>query len=295
MRICLIANPAAREVRRWVGRLPWETWSPQPAVWTTRKPGEARQWAAQAVAEGFDVLVAAGGDGTVNEVLNGIGDVPGGFDRVRLAVLPMGTANVWARELGVAGSVEQAWEGVVSGRERRLDLAWAECPAAGTAPRRYFVQLAGAGWDAQAIERVQAGLKRWLGPWAYVWAGWRALWAGSGRIWWETHHERVPADWVVVGNGRLYGGPFVFFPEARTDDGHLDVALIPRLTVTRALAGGLYVLWRRRLPGRLILRRRAPEFRLTGSADTPFEVDGEWAGRLPARFGVIRQGLRVAG
>ena len=120
--------------------------------------------------------MAAGGDGTVNEVLNGIGDAPDGFARARLGVLPLGTVNVFAREIGLPLRIERAWE-TLQRRTRDCALicrAW-NFPSTGARRRQYFVQLAGAGLDARAIELVDWPLKKKVGPLAYVIAGVKAL------------------------------------------------------------------------------------------------------------------------
>jgi diacylglycerol kinase family enzyme len=292
MRVCVIVNPVARGVRR-KGACLHEIERAGAAIYWTSRPGEARVLAARAVQDGCELVVAAGGDGTVNEVVNGIGDVPGGWGRVRLAVLPLGTANVWARELGMPLDPERAWRVLTAGQERCVDVAWAEWPGEEGRRRRYFVQLAGAGWDARAIERVRPGLKRWLGPWAYVWAGWVALWRGGAPVTVDLGAERSAGPWVLAGNGRLYGGPFELFPGASPGDGWLEVCVVPRLTVALALAGGLWVLLRRRLPERWVIRRRARRLRWVSERPVPFELDGEWAGWTPVELGLCPGSLRV--
>jgi hypothetical protein len=97
--ICVIFNPAARGNKARHFRRQLDAIGSQCALKATAAPGDARRLAAEAVDDGFDLIVAAGGDGTVNEVLNGIGDAPDGFARARLGVLPLGTVNVFAREL----------------------------------------------------------------------------------------------------------------------------------------------------------------------------------------------------
>ena len=97
----------------------------------TAVPGDARRLATEAVADGFELIVAAGGDGTVNEVLNGIGDAADGFARARFGVLPLGTVNVFAREIGLPLRIERAWETLQRGREARLDLPCVEFSANG--------------------------------------------------------------------------------------------------------------------------------------------------------------------
>ena len=290
MRICVILNPAARGARLWSESLEREVGS-VGEVQRTRKAGDARALAAAAAREGFDVVVAAGGDGTVHEVLNGLAEVPEALERVRLGVLPLGTANVLARELALPHRPGEAWQRLFAGQQRRWDLGWAQWRGTHGIERRYFAQLGGAGLDARAIERVPPNWKARLGPWAYVWAGWRAVWTARGRLEWDCGAERLEGELVLVGNGRLYGGPFVLFPEAVPDDGLLDVCVFPRVTVWRVLLCGPWLLVRGRVPERMVLRRRASQFRLTAARSVPFELDGELVGRTPAEFGVIPKGL----
>ena len=175
VRICVIFNPAARGNKARHFRHHLDDIGAQSAFKATAAPGDARRLAAEAVGEGFDLIVAAGGDGTVNEVLNGIGDAPDGFARARLGVLPLGTVNVFARELKIPLRLERAWEILRRGREMKIDLPRAEFSANGKTERRYFVQLAGAGLDARAIELVDWQHKKKVGPLAYVVAGLKAL------------------------------------------------------------------------------------------------------------------------
>src|SRR5262249_38734294 len=161
-------NPAARgdKARRFRRHL--ESIGMQSTLRQTAAAGDARRLAAEAVREGFEVVVAAGGDGTLNEVLNGIGDVPDGFERARLGVLPLGTVNVFAQELGIPARLEAAWDTIQRGRQTRIDLPWVEHKANGPSARRCFAQMSGAGLDARAIELVKWQIKKMVGPVAYV-------------------------------------------------------------------------------------------------------------------------------
>ena len=165
MRICVIFNPAARGNKARHFRRHLDEIGGLSALKATTAPGDARRLAAEAVGEGFDLIVAAGGDGTVNEVLNGLGDAPDGFARARLGVLPLGTVNVFARELKIPLRIEGAWDVLQRGRETRIDLPRVEFSANGTRQQRYFVQLAGAGFDARAIELVDWSHKKKSGLW----------------------------------------------------------------------------------------------------------------------------------
>ena len=317
MRTCVIFNPAARGEKARRFRRHLDEIALRGALKATAAPGDARRLAAEAVADGFELIVAAGGDGTVNEVLNGIGDAPDGFARARLGVLPLGTVNVFAREIGLPLRIERAWETLQRGREARLDLPCAEFSVNGARHRQYFIQLAGAGLDARAIELVTWPLKKKFGPLAYVIAGAKVLreWKPEIRVAWasgpsnspeptstETHGRDARAttalnfsgELVLIGNGRFYGGPLEFFPRADLRDGILDVCVLPRanwLTLFRCLPG---LLTRQRLPAGAAQHFRVPAFELASDLPASFELDGEWAGHLPAAFSVAREQLRVA-
>src|SRR5579885_1057955 len=291
VRACVIFNPAARGDRARHFRRHVDKLGRQVVLKATAAPGDARRLAAQAIAEGFDLIVSAGGDGTVNEVLNGMGDSPGAWERVRLGILPLGTANVFARELKIPAGLEQAWKILQHGRERKMDLPRAEFSADGKPQRRYFIQLAGAGLDARAIERVNFSTKKKIGPPAYVLAGLKALREHKPKIKILATDQTCSGELVLIGNGKLYGGPFEVFPAAETDDGLLDICVFPRVNWVTLFCAATTLLLRRRLPERLVKRLRAERFELSGAA--AFELDGERIGYLPASFSVERGRLRV--
>ena len=259
----------------------------------TTAPGDARRLAATAVADGFDLIVAAGGDGTVNEVLNGMGDVPEGFQRARLGVLPLGTVNVFARELRLPLRLERAWAVLRRGRDRAIDLGRVDFSEEGRPARRYFMQLAGAGLDARAVELVSWKLKKNAGPLAYVVAGFQALAEKQRRIRVRANGHFVEGELALLGNGRFYGGPFEFFPGAEPADGLLDACVFPNLNLWRLLTLLPGLLLRRKIPSGKVLALRASQFELTSETPTAFELDGEWIGQLPATFSVEPKKLRV--
>jgi diacylglycerol kinase (ATP) len=141
MRTCVIFNPAARGNKARHFRQHLGDMAGQSAFKATTAPGDARRLAAEAVAENFELIVAAGGDGTINEVLNGLGDAPDGFERARFGVLPLGTVNVFARELKIPLRVARAWEILQNGRELKIDLGCAEFSANGVRKKQFFAQL----------------------------------------------------------------------------------------------------------------------------------------------------------
>ena len=293
MRICVIFNPAARGNKARHFRRQLDAIGSQCALQATTAPGDARRLAAAAVGEGFDLIVAAGGDGTVNEALNGLGDAPDGFARARLGVLPLGTVNVFARELQIPLRIEHAWDVLHRGHEMRIDLPRVEFSAGGERQKQYFAQLAGAGMDARAIELVDWGLKKKIGPLAYLIAGLKALREQKPKIIVRAEGREVRGELVLIGNGHLYGGPLGIFPPADLRDGWLDICVFPRANWLTMFRCAPDLLARRRLPERIVQRVRAAAFELTGDPAAAFELDGEWAGRLPATFSVEREKLRV--
>jgi YegS/Rv2252/BmrU family lipid kinase len=293
MKTCVIFNPTARGEKARRFRRHLDEIGTQSVLKLTTGPGEARRLAAEAVNEGFGTVVAAGGDGTVNEVLNGMGDAPEGFAQARLAVLPLGTVNVFARELEIPLKIAAAWECIRRGRETQIDLPCAQSSHNGLRQSRYFAQLAGAGLDARAVELVAWELKKKLGVLAYVFAGLKALIGAPAEITLRAGGATAMGALVLVGNGRLYGGSFRIFPRADLRDGLLDACLFPRvnwLTLARCSPG---LLLRGQLPGSAVKLFQAKEITLTAANRTPAEIDGELFGALPASFSLAPYRLRV--
>ncbi len=292
VRACVIFNPSAKGEKARRFRRHLDAIATQCTLKLTTCPGDAQRLAAEAVGEGFDTIVAAGGDGTLNEVLNGIGDAPEGFDRARIGVLPLGTVNVFAREVAIPFNPVKAWEIVQGGRERRIDLPSVEYAANGASRRRYFAQLAGAGLDARAIELVDWETKKKVGTLAYIIAGLRALMGPPSRIT-AAGSQTAEGGLVLVGNGRLYGGRYQVFPDAHLQDGQLDVCVFPRVNWVTLARCGPPLLLAGRVPAAVTRTFRTSSLVLESEMPTPFEVDGELIGHLPATFSVAASKLRV--
>ena len=255
--------------------------APEAVIKVTREPGHAKELAAKAVDQGYKTIVAAGGDGTLNEVVNGIGTAP-----VQFGVLPVGTMNVFALELGIPASLPKAWEVIRSGRTRRVDLAQAN--------GQYFIQLAGVGLDAQIVSETDWDLKRNWGPLSYLLTG--SLIAGRKPPRLEViadGGEPVHGCFVLVGNGRYYGGPFEIFKGGRLDDGMLDVYIFQKMShfdMMRYFHGVLFQS-HDRLPDVKTLRVKS--LHVACEDPIPVEVDGELLGRTPVVFQVLPGALTV--
>jgi YegS/Rv2252/BmrU family lipid kinase len=293
VRTCVIFNPTAKGDKAKRFRKHLDQVGAECTLKLTAAAGDARRLAAEAVAEGFEIVAAAGGDGTVNEVLNGLAEAPQGLERARLAVLPLGTVNVFARELGIPASFEPAWAALRQGRETSVDLPLVEYDGKGQKVRRYFAQLAGAGLDARAIELVHYPLKKKIGPLAYVVAGLNAMREKPTTIQATGGGYVEAGELVLIGNGRLYGGQFAIFPEADLRDGLLEVCVLPKVNWFTLARCGPQLVLQGTLPPASMRIFRAPTVTLTSDAKTPLEVDGELIGHLPASFSVMQSRLRV--
>jgi diacylglycerol kinase (ATP) len=293
VRTCVIFNPTARgeKARRFRHRL--DAIGAQSTLKLTTAAGDARRLAAEAVAEGYETVVAAGGDGTLNEVLNGLGDAPQGFEKARLGLLPLGTVNVFARELALPTNLDVAWQAICRGRETRIDLPLLEFSLNGAPQKRWFAQLAGTGLDARAIELVNWPLKKKIGPMAYVVAGLKALMEPSAKITVTSGSHSTQGELVLIGNGRLYGGQYEIVPRADLHDGLLEICVFPRVNWLTLARCGPQLLFAGAVPKSVTERFQAESITLTGATPTPFEADGELIGHLPAKLSVQRDLLRV--
>jgi len=287
---CIIFNPTARGERAQARLRQLRERAGDAIFLPTAEAGHAVALAEQAAREGCCTVVAAGGDGTINEVVNGLMRVPADA-RPRLGVAPLGTANVYARELGLPLSVDAAWRVIAAGRERRVDVGVAR--AAG-GEQRYFAQLAGAGFDALAIAALDMRLKKKVNWLSYVISGFRTVARGLPRLTVTADDRRCEGCFVFIGNGRFYGGSYYMFPEARLDDGMLEVCVFEGGRVPDVL---------RYLPRVLAASHpkladvhyfRAKQVRVESRQPAPTELDGELWKNCPAEFSVEPVALRVA-
>ncbi|MPZ47887.1 MAG: YegS/Rv2252/BmrU family lipid kinase [Dehalococcoidia bacterium] len=283
----IIYNPMARNVPS-QGRLAAAAASMADEGWEidlrpTQSAGHATTLAREAAAHGVDVVVACGGDGTVNEVVNGLVG-----SQSAVALIRGGTGDVFAKEIGMPKTPEQALRLLAEGERRRFDL--------GIAGERYFLLMAGVGLDAGVVRRVPGRPKRFLGTASYVL--WGALELGryrsrpvqlrlNGEQDWEGH-----LYWLLLGNTRSYGGVIDITSEALADDGLLDAYVF----------SGRGLPWLARTGIRLAMRRHdgadGVSFQRLRELDvlTPgleVQADGEFFGETPMRFGVAPRAVEV--
>lgn len=252
-------------------------------LWYTKQRGDGERLAREAVKQGMTMVVAAGGDGTINEVIQGLAG-----SQTALGVLPTGTVNVWAREVGIPLDIHDACAVLINGQTRSIDL--------GCVNGQYFLLMVGIGFDAEMTQKVERKLLKRLGPLGYALA---ALWFGPGYRGFpvimrrDDYAIKTRALQVFVGNTQLYAGAFKFTWQARCDDGQLDLCIVRK----RNLAGRIMVMWdffRRRDN-----RRRWVRYNTFTSItiETPhpiaFQIDGDPGGYTPAILEVQPRALKV--
>lgn len=276
MPIPVILNPAARSTKAASLEDTLRRLSPAPELHLTKGPGDASAIAESLAEAGHELVVSAGGDGTMNEVLQGLCRANArrkpGEKHTALGVLPLGTMNVFSVELKLPGrDIEACWREITSGQRREVDL-W-------MANDMYFAQLAGVGLDAQIVQETSWEAKKKYGPLSYVMSAVNVLMRTPPTL--SVHIEgKAPllGTVVLIGNGRHYGGPFPLFRDASHSDGKLD------LLIFRGLGGMEFI---QLLRGMLLDGYQECEYldyiQTTGFTVTtdhdaaPVELDGELA------------------
>ena len=289
----IILNPAARSTKAAARMEQLRGLSPAPELHLTRAAGDAAVIAERLARDGHGLVVAAGGDGTVNEVLQGICKVNAErgnpADHVALGVLPMGTMNVFSLELGLSSSdLAGCWHGITSGRRRDVDL-W-------RANHHYLLQLAGVGLDAEVIQLTPWEMKKRLGPVSYVISAMKAWFQKAPLL--TVHIDGKPpmrGSVVLVGSGVYYGGRFPLFRTAQNNDGLLDVLIFQQLgywEIAQFLRAVLVDGYEKSLDLDYFQVR---DLRVTcEEREVPFQVDGELCGASPVDFRAAGFPLRVA-
>ncbi len=296
--IPVILNPKARSERASAISDQVAALSSRIEIHETQHRRDAKAMARSLAATGHPLIVAAGGDGTINEVVSGIAAVQeerGGEAHPTLGILPMGTMNVFARELGIpCRDLPAAWAAICSGQHAQIDL-W-------RANSNLFVQMAGVGIDAEIVRRTTWQSKKRFGPCSYLLTALRMVRRPAPKLRVEIpgrDDDDSPRDGsaVIIGNGRLYGGPFSFLPAANNRDGELDLVLFRKLNAAVLLKLGMALVRKRRCSSSPHVHyERAEEFTVT-SQDAEahaFEVDGEYVGHTPVHVRKAEFPLRIA-
>jgi YegS/Rv2252/BmrU family lipid kinase len=273
----LTPNGSLERVVRAAGELGWRI-----EVAETAAAGDATRLAASS---SHPVVLCAGGDGTLNEVIQGLA----GTD-ITVGAIPLGTVNVWARELGLSLDPVEATRQLLTGHVRRIDL--------GRANGRYFLLMAGLGIDAVAIHAIEGTTtKRRFGPLAFLAAG--AFEALSNR----GHRLRLQVDdgetfetnaaLVTVGNTRLWAGAVQITNRASAVDGLLDVCVFPGRSLLTKLRHLFLVFIGRHASDPEVTYLQVRRLQVAARPPVPIQVDGEPLGLTPALIEVVPASLSV--
>ncbi len=257
----------------------------------TEGPMQAAELAGKAVEQGYELVVAVGGDGTVNEVVNGLIG-PEGKARADLGVIHTGTANDFARNLGLPKDLEQNCRLMVSPRRLEIDVGEVGFVKGGQTRRRLFLNVAGSGFDADLMEEARKTILP-LGPKGpYVGAFLKMAPRYDLKDFildFEDRQETRRAYTVLVSNGE-YAGTIPFDPEADLSDGQFEVIALDLPTFLGALADTVFA-----LPEGYpkIEYVRTNSVRMDSRRRLSVQADGEVLGELPAQFRVLPRALRV--
>jgi YegS/Rv2252/BmrU family lipid kinase len=256
----------------------------------TQYAGHATLLARDAAAEGRDMVVAAGGDGTIAEVANGLL----GSDTA-LGVIPLGTANVLAKEYRLPTTPRAIANALAYKRTKVLWPGVAKLYGPGAAGEHVFVQMVGLGFDGAVVHGLQPLLKRVIGRGAYVWQSlWESVAYRFPRVRLAVDGKDYEAASVVVSKGRLYGGPYLLAPNAAPEEPGFQVALfesagtLPALLSGAALPLGLLP----RCPGVRVVSGRRVDF-YPGNGAIKTQSDGDALVGTPSSVVDARSLIRV--
>jgi diacylglycerol kinase (ATP) len=263
----------------------------------------ARQAARDAVRQGAQRVIAAGGDGTINAVINGIGS---DLARVVFGVLPSGTGNDFARALLGTKDLEAGIEALAAGRTRPMDVGRIRryaavsgaAAAAGSEPEPlFFVNVIAAGFSAIATEEVDEGLKDLVGTLAFGVSAAKSLSQAQEYQAQIEFDDEASIDLslynIVIANGQFIGGGVPIAPHAQLDDGQFDVLILPAVGAAQLLALLPQILRGQHVSNEQIVVRRARQLRIRSKPALPLSVDGEAIGEWDAAYEVLPGALRV--
>lgn len=249
-------------------------------VYVTKAPKDAMR-VAKAATKKYHVVIAAGGDGTINEVANGLA-----YSKTKLGIVPLGTENVLAKELKMPSEPKKIAKIIAKGKTKVIDL--------GKAKNRYFVFVTGIGFDASTASKVKPFIKKLFGSKAYHLTGLKELFVYEPiEITVKTKNNSYKGYWVIISNTKLYGGSVKVTPKAKIDDGKLDVCILKykhRLSPFKyfiAATAGKHL----KLKG--VNYFKAKEIYLKSEKPVLAHVDCELIGTTPLKVSVCPKALKV--
>lgn len=262
---------------------------PDTEICRTEHEGHAEELAREASEGGAGLVVAAGGDGTLNEVVNGLS---ADFGRVRLGLLPLGTGNDFARSVGIPDDLEGALAVLREGRTRRIDVGRALVGGRS----RWFLNMSVGGFSGVVSEKADEAKERW-GPLAYMRGAveaWPELQAFETSILLNGAEQlRMDTYNIVISNGRYVAAGIPAAPQAEVDDGLFEVMIAPATSIPKLAILVPKVLLGQHLNDDLLIFRRATRIEIESDPPMAFNVDGELLGEASAVFEVHPRALEM--
>ena len=285
-----IANPVAkgaseRKIQKAITLL--RSAGHEVSVYLTEKKGDAEDFAKNASKISESFIIAAGGDGTFNEVMNGIANTD-----TKMAILPMGTTNVLAKELGIPEDVRGAINRALTGNVHSVSLGCIAFVRHASRVTRYFCLMAGIGFDGEAVYGVDESLKRCSGKGAYILSGLKTLMKYSPEeLTFIVNRNTYTGYSAIIGKASKYGGHFKITPDANLRDPHLSLFIMHgkrRRDILRYVYG---IFMASHLTFRDITYLKADSIRVEGNAR--IQIDGDYLGTTPATITVVPHALRL--
>jgi diacylglycerol kinase (ATP) len=305
-RVTVIFNPTAGQAPNLQAALEraiqqWQHQGWQVELQPTQRAGEATDLARAAATAGQQIVVAVGGDGTVNEVMNGLVGT-----ETALALLPAGTVNVWAREMGLSMDLEKAATMLLTAQRRSIDVGRVRSivprryflprrrKASAPAIDRYFLLMASVGFDAAVTATVNLEEKKVWGAIAYLKQSLQLMWQYRGAkltLYLDGHRVRGRVLMAVVGNSQLYGGAIKFTHNALVDDGLLDICVIRGRSMLKAPLRLLSIATRLHAFDERVDYYQAQQVKFLCRRAIPVQIDGDYLGTTPLRLDIVPKSL----
>ncbi|HYA12402.1 MAG TPA: diacylglycerol kinase family protein [Thermodesulfovibrionales bacterium] len=294
--IILICNPTAKKASgRKIAKASHSLESRGYAVEVlfTERKRHAENLAREAVKRFPSLIIAAGGDGTFNEVINGIAG-----SEVPMAILPLGTTNVLAKELGIPEDIERALEIALQNTPKTISLGKIsgicgnQLTCHPSLVTRYFVLMAGIGFDGEAVLGVNETLKKFSGKGAYIYSGIRTLFRfRPSELFFHIDGVTISGYTAIIGKAAKYGGNYRISPDARLSDPFFYVCLFKGKNRSDILRYVFGIVTNRHLKFRDVEYRKATTIEVKGNAH--IQIDGDYFGKTPVKVEVVPNIVRL--
>ena len=285
MRILLIINPAAGKGRTKNHILKIKSFFSEMSchldIYETRKKGDALIKSRESVND-YDIIIAGGGDGTINDIVNGIAN-----SKTKLGIIPLGTTNVFANEMGIPSDILESCKIIYHCKTIKTDL--------GKVNDNYFLQCAGIGFDASVLNEVQPILKKILGFGAYTIVALKKIINYKPPMMkLLLEGKEITAYFIIVSNLKSYGKIFQITPDARIDDGFLDVCLFEdKLDLINFIKNPPKIDFNKSISFSNATCFKARQVSITSPEDTLVQIDGDVVCKTPVTISVVPKSIEI--